>query len=90
MTALAGVGENERAHERAKRAVQFDPDNMRLHYNAACGMVRIDPDLAGDLIEGMIARVSPGWLRWMDIDNSLDPIREFPRFKALGARFPVS
>jgi len=83
VTALADLGESERAREWAKRAVLFDPDNLRLHYNVACGMVKVDPDYACALLEDIVPRVALGWLRWIDIDTSLDPIREMPRFKAL-------
>src|SRR5262249_20159234 len=82
VNALVDLGEHERAREWCKRAVLFDPDNVRLLYNLACGMAKIDPDAACALLEGIVAKVSSGWLKWMDVDNSLDPIREIPRYKA--------
>ena len=45
-----------------------------------------DADTAVDLIEPWIDTVSHGWVLWMQRDNSLDPIREHPRFVALMAR----
>ena len=73
--------------ERLSVALLFDPDNARLHYNMACAMSRLgDADAAVDLIEPWIEKVSLGWLMWMQSDNSLDPIREHPRFAALMAR----
>jgi len=45
-----------------------------------------DADTAVDLIEPWIDRISLGWIRRMQRDNSLDPIREHPRFVALMAR----
>ena len=45
-----------------------------------------DADAAVDLIEPWIDTVSHGWLLWMQSDNSLDSIREHPRFVALMAR----
>ena len=69
------------------RALLFDPDNARLHYNLACAMAKLgDADTAVDLIEPWIDQVSRGWLMWMRSDNSLDPIREHPRFVALMER----
>jgi TolB-like protein/Tfp pilus assembly protein PilF len=87
VTSLAGLGHVERAREWSKRALLFDPDNARLHYNLACAMATLrDADAAVELIEPWIDRVSHGWLLWMQQDNSLDPIREHPRFVALMAR----
>jgi len=87
VTSLAGMGQADRAREWTRRALLFDPDNARLHYNMACAMSRLgDADAAVDLIEPWIDKVSLGWLMWMQSDNSLDPIREHPRFAALMAR----
>ncbi len=87
VTSLAELGEAERARAWATRALLFDPDNARLHYNLACGMARLgDADMAVDLIDPWFDRVSPGWVRWIQNDNSLDPIRGHPRFAALMER----
>jgi len=87
VTSLAGLGHVERAREWTKRALLFDPGNARLHYNLACAMAKMqDADTAVDLIEPWIDTVSHGWVLWMQSDNSLDPIREHPRFIALMAR----
>jgi adenylate cyclase len=83
VTALADLGEADRARLWAKRAILFDPDNMRLHYNIACALTKLDADTAIDLLEGIVTKVNPGWLAWMQVDNSLDPIRGHPRYKAL-------
>jgi adenylate cyclase len=87
VTSLAGLGQADRARAWTTRALLFDPDNARLHYNLACAMARLrDANTAVDLIEPWIDQVSHGWLIWMQSDNSLDPIREDPRFVALMAR----
>jgi adenylate cyclase len=85
VNSLIDLGEIDRAKEWAKRAVLFDPDNVRLHYNLACGMAKIDPDATCELLEGIAPSISAGWVKWMDVDNSLDPIRENPRFKSIRA-----
>ncbi len=41
VAALAELGEADRAREWARRAQLFDPDNVRLLYNIACGMARM-------------------------------------------------
>ncbi|MBC7768877.1 MAG: adenylate/guanylate cyclase domain-containing protein [Phycisphaerales bacterium] len=87
VSSLADLGEVERAREWAKRVALFDPDNMRLRYNTACGMSKLgDVDAAMDLLEPLVGKISPGWAHWIDIDNSLDPIRDHPRFKAFRAK----
>jgi adenylate cyclase len=87
VTSLAGLGQAERAREWTSRALLFDPDNARLHYNLACAMSRLgDADRAVELIEPWIDKVSHGWILWMRTDNSLDPIREHPRFVELMKR----
>jgi adenylate cyclase len=87
VTSLAGLGQAERAREWTRRAVLFDPGNARLQYNLACAMSRLgDAGSAVELIAPLIDKVSQGWLLWMQRDNSLDPIRDDPRFVALMER----
>jgi adenylate cyclase len=84
---LAGLAQADRAREWTRRALLFDPDNARLHYNLACAMSKLeDADAAVDLIEPWIDRVSQGWLLWMQKDYDLDPIWNHPRFVALMER----
>jgi adenylate cyclase len=87
VTALAELGEAERAREWTRRAVLFDPDNIRLHYNLACGLAGLgDAEAACDLLDDVIDKVAGSWTRWMQTDNSLDPIRDHPRFVAVMTR----
>ncbi|MGD9968308.1 MAG: TIR domain-containing protein [Hyphomonadaceae bacterium] len=87
VTSLADLDETDRAREWAQRAVLFDPDNARLHYNLACAMARIgDAEAAAALIEPWIDSISRGWLLWMERDNSLDSVRTHPRFVAMVER----
>ena len=84
VNALASLGEADRAREWTGRAKLFDPDNVRLHYNLACAMATLgDAVAACDLLEGVVERVNASWLLWIGADNSLDPIRDHPRFVAL-------
>jgi adenylate cyclase len=85
--ALAQLGETDRAHEWARRAVLFDPDNVRLLYNLACGMARMhDAEAACDLLEGVLGKVDSGWLLWAEKDNDFDSMRDYPRFVAMLAK----
>jgi hypothetical protein len=44
-----------------------------------------EADKAVDLLEGIVGKISPGWAKWIEIDNSLDPIRDHPRYKVFHA-----
>jgi len=84
VTALVALGEVERAREWAARAMLLDPNNANLRYNLACNMVTLgDFDAAIELLTSVISGMDTARLIWWRSDNSLDPIREDPRFKAL-------
>jgi adenylate cyclase len=84
VTSLADLGEADRARAWAKRAVLFDPDNLRLRYNLACALSKLrDADTAIELLAGVLPKVNAGWLHWTQVDTSLDPIRDDPRYEAL-------
>ena len=87
VTSLVDLGQGERAREWSRRALLFDPDNVRLHYNLGCAMAQLrDADSAVELISPLLDKVTHGWFMWMQQDNSLDPIRDHPRFVAMIAR----
>lgn len=87
VTSLASLGQAARAREWTQRALLFDPDNRRLQYNLACAMATLkDGDVAAELLEPLIGKVNLGYLRWMQHDNSLDPVRGHPRFAAVMER----
>ena len=82
--ALIALGERERALEWAERALLLDPDNNNLHYNLACGLLKIDAtERALDLLERVMRVSQPEALQWMKVDPDLDPIREHPKFMAM-------
>ena len=84
ISALGELGDADRAKRWASRIDLFDPDNARLRYNVACGMALLgEAETACDLLDRVVDRVSGGWLEWIEKDNSLDPIRDYPRFVAL-------
>jgi adenylate cyclase len=95
VSALADLGEADRARDWARRAMLFDPDNMRMLYNIACAMSGLrDVDAACDILNRVVSEVSAGFLTWVEKDTSLDPIRSAPRFIALmekaKARWPAA
>jgi adenylate cyclase len=84
VAALASLGEAERAREWVARGRLVDPDNVNLHINFACALVRLeDFEGAMDLLETVIDRSSEGSLIWIETDNDFDPLRGNDRFKAL-------
>ena len=84
ISALSDLGEADRAHDWARRAMLFDPDNTRMLYNIGCAMAGLrEVDAACDLFDRVVPVVNAGWLSWMEKDTSLDPIRNAPRFIAL-------
>lgn len=84
VSALVNLGKSERAINWASRAVIFHPDNLRLQYNLASAFAEAaDKEKALKLLEGIVMHISEGWLRWLDEDNSFDPIRDDPDFKSM-------
>jgi adenylate cyclase len=86
-TALAVLGEAERAKEWINRAMLIDPDNPVTRYNFACALSRHlgEADAAIELLGPVFATISPGLLLAAQSDPDLDPIRDDPRFVAMVA-----
>jgi adenylate cyclase len=78
---LATLGEAERAKEWIERGTLLDPDNTILHFNFVCALARLrEIDAALDLLASVIDKASQGWLKWLDADTDLDPLRGDARF----------
>ena len=87
VSALVALGEADRARDWIERALLLEPENINLLYNLACNLVTLgDFDRALDLLADVIPHMQAQNLRWVAIDNSLDPIREHPRYQALVAQ----
>jgi adenylate cyclase len=87
VSALATLGEAERAKEWAERALLLDPGNFNLRYNFACTLVTDlhEYEAALDLLEPVFANLRIEAINWSKTDPDLDPIRDHPRFKAMTA-----
>jgi adenylate cyclase len=85
VSALAALGEAERAKEWIDRALLIDPDNMNMRYNLACALSGQLEDGEGalDLLESYFATATVGDLSFAKVDPDLDPIRGDPRFMAM-------
>jgi adenylate cyclase len=82
--ALGLLGEKHRAREWMQRALAFDPSNLSMRYNLACALVQDldDPDAALQMLEPYFERInSSTFIRHLEADHDLDPIRDRPHFK---------
>ena len=87
VSALACLGQTERARALVERGLLIDPDNGRMRYNFACGVSADlrDAEAAVDLLAPIFATISPALLRHTLRDPDLDPIRQHPRYVAMFA-----
>jgi adenylate cyclase len=87
VSALAVLGEFERAREWIDRALVIDPGNFNMRYNFACALARemSEHDHALDLLEQSFKEVSMTSLDWVKVDPDMGPVREHPRFKKMVA-----
>jgi adenylate cyclase len=85
VTALAHLGEVERATAAAKRAVLLDPDNQNLRYNLACAVIAVlhQVDDGLDMLEALFKTITADALNWAKSDSDFDSVREHPRFVAM-------
>jgi len=92
VSALAALGEIERAKELSERAMLLDPDNVNMKYNFACMHVNDlrDHDGALDLLEPLFDGMPLEVLHWVQADPDLDAIRDHPRFKKMLAAAEAS
>ncbi|HEY7007209.1 MAG TPA: TIR domain-containing protein [Sphingomicrobium sp.] len=86
--ALAMFGQADRAREWTRRALLLDPENLTMRYNLACTMIRQlgDADEALDALGPFFDRMnSVTWIRHLEADPDLDPVRDHARFKEMVA-----
>jgi len=82
-SALAALGERDRAMDWLERALLLDPDNILMRYNLACALTvdLHDDDRALEVMREYFERtVSPTHIRHADADPDLDRLRVDPRF----------
>ena len=84
-TAVAALGEANRAKVLAQRAVLTDPDNFSMRYNIACALIiqLRELELALALLGPVFESCPKELLNWTKSDPDFDPIREDPRFKTM-------
>jgi adenylate cyclase len=85
-SALARVGETDRAKEWIQRGLLLDPTNLSMRYNLACAYIMElnDTEAALDVLEPFFEEVkSPIHVKHLQADPDLNGVRELPRFKAM-------
>jgi adenylate cyclase len=84
VSALAALGEQERAREWMERALLIDPDNLNMRYNFACALARDfgDRDAAIRMLDSSLSRIK-GSLGNAEFDPDLESIRDDPRFQKI-------
>ena len=85
VTALAALGETERAKEWMNRALLIDPDNLTTRYNFACNLANLlgDDDAALDMLGPVLERDPGGLLQDTRYDPDFAGLRDDPRFQAM-------
>jgi adenylate cyclase len=87
VTALAALGEADRAKDWMRRALLIDPDNLQMRYNFACTLAAWlnDPEAALDMLGPVLER-DAGWLvELLATDPDFAGLRGDPRFQAMVA-----
>jgi adenylate cyclase len=84
VSALAVLGETDRAREWMERALLIDPDNLNMRYNFACALARDLGDREGAIrmLETSLSRLK-GSLGNAETDPDLESIRDDPRFQKM-------
>ena len=85
VTALAALGESERAKDWMSRALLIDPDNLQMRYNFACALAGWlnDAEAALDMLEPVLERDPGGLLDDIRRDPDFASLRDDPRFQAM-------
>jgi adenylate cyclase len=85
VSALASLGERERATEWMERALLIDPENLNMRYNFACALAKLgDREAALRMFESAVSRLK-GSLGNIEADPELESLRDDPRFQKIVA-----
>jgi adenylate cyclase len=87
VTALAALGEKDRAKDWMRRALLIDPENLLIRYNFACTLAASlgDPDAALDMLGPVLERDAGKLLRDLATDPDFAGLRGDPRFRTMVA-----
>jgi adenylate cyclase len=83
-TALAFLGDHDKAMEWLARSLATDPSDTNIQYNAACTYALLgEPERAIDLLETWVMQVGNEMRLWFRNDSDFDTIRDHPRYLKL-------
>lgn len=83
-TALAFLGEKERAMEWLDHSIATDPGDLNIQYNAACTYALLgEHDRALDVLESWVPQVGAEMKLWFHHDSDLDGLRDHERYQRL-------
>jgi adenylate cyclase len=83
-TALAALGQKDRAREWVSRAIAIDPDDVLTQYNAACVYSLLgDIEPAFDLLERLLPNANHETKAWIKHDSDFNPLRDHPRYQKI-------
>jgi len=85
-SALAVLGDMNKARDWMRRALLLDPDNLVMRYNAACALLRSlgDPEEALDTLDPFFKAVTSNtWIWHAEADPDFNSLRDNPRFKEM-------
>src|SRR5262245_45620730 len=82
---LAALGEAERAKAWMNRALLIEPNRMEMRFNFACALASNlqATDAAIEMLEPVLAKVTPGFLQHIKVDADLDSLRDDPRYQQM-------
>jgi adenylate cyclase len=84
VSALATLGERDRAREWIERALLVDPDNLNMRYNFACAYARDldDKEAALKMLDSAMSRLQ-GSIGNLEFDPDLECLRDDPRYQKI-------
>jgi adenylate cyclase len=84
-SALAALGQRERAKEWMDRALLIDPGNITMRYNFVCALANEleDKEAALELLGPVVEKMETGFLDHLKADPDMDCIRDDSRFQAM-------
>jgi adenylate cyclase len=84
-SALAALGEGNRAKEWIQRAMLIAPENLTMRYNLVCALTQYLHDHAAalDLLETFVDKMNAMLVSHTLIDPDMDALRPDPRFQKM-------